>query len=71
MVPSTKESALAKAVPPVKFAYHWIPVPLADKLAIVALSALQKLCALAVGALGVVLIVTATLVLELSQLPTV
>ncbi len=61
----------AKASPPVGAAYHCIPVPAATRSATVGLSALQKACALAVGALGVVFTVTLTEVLLLSQLLTV
>ena len=53
----------AKAVPPVEAVYHCNKVPVATKLATVA--ELLNVCAKAAGA-GVVFIVTATVVLELS-----
>ena len=59
---------LAKAVPPVKAAYHFIAVPVATKFATV--EAVQKVCADAVGAV-VGVMVTTTAVLVLSQVPTV
>ncbi len=54
----------ANAVPPVAKLYHFNVVPVATKLATVA--ALQNACAVAVGE-AVVFIVTATVVLALSQ----
>ena len=59
---------LAKAVPPVKAAYHFIVVPVATKFATVADA--QKVCATAVGAVAGVMF-TATAVLALSHVPTV
>ena len=59
---------LAKAVPPVKAAYHFIAVPVAIKFATVADA--QNVCADAVGA-GIGVMVTATAVLVLSHVPTV
>ena len=56
---------MAKALPPVDAVYHFKAVPVAVKLATV--PELQITCALAVGA-AVVVRVTATEVLELSQL---
>ena len=67
-MPVTKAVVLAKAAPPVKAAYHFIAVPVATKFATV--TELQKVCATAVGAVTGV-IVTATAVLALSQVPTV
>ncbi len=59
---------LVKAVPPLAAAYHLIAVPVAVKLATVAEA--HNVCAEAVGAvIGVM--VTATAVLVLSQVPTV
>ena len=59
---------LAKAFPPVKAVYHFIAVPVATKFATVADA--QNVCATAIGAvIGVM--VTATAVLALSQVPTV
>ncbi len=59
---------LAKAVPPVKAAYHFMAVPVTTKFATVA--EVQKVCATAVGAVSGVM-VTATAVLVLSHVPTV
>jgi hypothetical protein len=67
-VPVTKAVVPANAVPPVEAAYHFIAVPVATKFATIA--ELQKVCATAVGAVAVVM-VTATAVLVLSQVPTV
>ncbi len=67
-MPLTKEVELAKAVTPVAAAYHFIAVPIATKFATVA--EVQKVCATAVGAITGVM-VTATAVLALSQVPTV
>ena len=64
----TKAVVLAKAVPPVKAAYHFMTVPVATKFATV--EEVQKVCATAVGAVSGA-IVTATAVLVLSQVPTV
>ena len=66
MVPSTNASVVAKAVPPVTAAYHCKLVPVAVKLAIVALPAYT--CGeMAVGAVGAVFTVIATEVRVLSQ----
>jgi hypothetical protein len=59
-----KAVVVANAVPPVATSYQFNAVPVATKFATVAES--QNACANAVGA-GVVLIVTATAVLMLSQ----
>ena len=67
-MPVTKAVVLAKAVPPVNAAYHFIAVPVATKFATV--EAEQNVCATAVGA-ATVDMVTATAVLVLSQVPTV
>jgi len=67
-VPVTKAVVLAKAVPPVNAAYHFMAVPVATKFATVA--ELQKVCATAVGAVNGV-IVTATAILVLSHVPVV
>jgi hypothetical protein len=67
-VPVTKAVVLVKAVPPADAAYHFIAGPVAIKFATVAEE--QKVCATAVGAVAVVM-VTATAVLVLSQVPTV
>ena len=58
----------AKAVPPVAAEYHWILLPVATKLATVA--APQKLCADAVGAVGLSLTVT-QLMISLNECPAV
>ena len=55
----------ANAVPPVEVVYHCNDVPVATKLEIVA--EVQNVCAAAVGAAVVLLIVTDTDVLELSH----
>jgi len=57
----------ANAVPPVAALYHCKPLPLATRFATVGLAPLQKLCADAVGALGVVFTVTLTAVRALSH----
>ncbi len=67
-MPLTKEVELAKAVPPVNAAYHFMAVPVATKFATVA--EVQKVCATAVGAVTGVM-VTTTAVLALSQVPMV
>ena len=67
-MPETKAVVLANAVPPVDAAYHCKLVPVAVKLATV--EAEQKVCATAVGAVAGVM-VTATAVLALSQVPVV
>ena len=67
-MPVTKVVVFAKAVPPVKAAYHFIAVPVATKFATVA--ELQKVCVDAVGAV-VGDMVTTTAVLGLSQVPVV
>ncbi len=59
---------LVNAVPPVAAAYHFIAVPVAVKFATVA--EVQNVCTTAVGAVFGVM-VTATLVLVLSHVPTV
>ncbi len=64
----TNAVVIAKAVPPVKAAYHFIAVPVATKFATV--EAVQNVCATAVGAAAVE-IITTTAVLALSQVPTV
>ena len=55
----------ARAVPPVTTLYHFKAVPVATKLVTVA--EVQNVCAAAVGAAIVLLIVTDTDVLELSH----
>ena len=63
------EAELANAVPPLDAAYHWILLPVADKLATLGFTALQNASVDdATGASGVVFTVTATTVLAaLSQ----
>ena len=57
----------ANAVPPLAAPYHCTLLPVAAKIATVGLTALQKLCALAVGAAGVGSTVTLTDVRLLSH----
>ncbi len=61
----------ANGEPPVDAVYHCMAVPVATRLATVGEVALQKVCALAAGAAGVVLTVTVTEVLALSHPVTV
>ena len=66
-MPVANAVAFANAVPPDDAAYHFMAVPVATKSATV--PELQKDCAAAVGGrVPITEIVTATAVLELSQL---
>ena len=68
----TKLVVDAKGEPPLDAEYHWIPVPVAVRLATVGTGTAQNICGLvAVGAEGLLLTVAVTVVLEEETQPVV